>query len=251
MDRHGMTIAGDKFQLTTTGSEPMQMETIISELRTMTRWTYGQYCGLSRAMEMVGEPWGLLLIRDLLVGPKTAAELHRGFPLIPAELLTTRLKELEFNNVVRRQAQPNSDGAEVYELTEYGAALEDVVLALGLWGAMSLAQPRPEDIVTADSLIMALRTTFQPEAAGDLTAGFELRIADIVLHAKLAQGKLELGKGGLPDADIIIELGKALKLLMTRELGPAEALETGRVQVTGDSSLLARFVDMFKLPKLP
>src|SRR5918999_194808 len=88
MDQHGATtLSNDRFTLTTEGSEPLQMESAVSELSAMTRRTYGQYCGLSRAMEMIGERWCLLIIRDLLMGPKTAADLHLGLSRIPTELL--------------------------------------------------------------------------------------------------------------------------------------------------------------------
>jgi DNA-binding HxlR family transcriptional regulator len=126
MDQQGVTIASDRFEFRTgTGgsrpagedmamddaaleaalesAESSQMEAIISELQTMTRRTYGQFCGLSRALEVVGERWSMLIIRDLLVSSRSLTELQRGLPRIPTDLLCTRLKELEHTGIVGRR----------------------------------------------------------------------------------------------------------------------------------------------------
>src|ERR1700736_888902 len=123
---------------------------------------YGQFCGLARALEIVGERWAMLIVRDLLVSPKRFTDLHRGFPRIPTNVLASRLKELETAGVVRRRLLPRPAGSIIYELTEYGAELEDTVVHLGRWGAKSLGDPRCEEIITADSLVMAMRSTFRP-----------------------------------------------------------------------------------------
>src|SRR5260370_10158253 len=101
----------------------------------MTMRVYGQYCGFARALEVVGERWALLIVRDLLVGPKRFTDLHRGLAGIPTNILTARLGELEDAGVIRRRALPRPERAIVYELNEYGAELEHVVGPLGLWGA--------------------------------------------------------------------------------------------------------------------
>src|SRR3954451_22104697 len=101
----------------------------------MTTKTYGQYCGVARALELVGERWALLIVRDLLVGPKRYTDLRAGLPKIPTNVLATRLKELESAGLVERRVQPRRSGAIVYELTPYGLELDMVVLALGRWGA--------------------------------------------------------------------------------------------------------------------
>src|SRR2546421_12326679 len=131
----------------------------------MTTRSYGQFCGFARALELVGERWALLVVRDLVLGPKRFSELRRGLPRIPTNILSARLRELEGAGVVRRRLLPRPAAGVAYELTEYGQELEDVVLRLGLWGAKSLGQPLPEDIVTTDSLGLALRATFRSEAA--------------------------------------------------------------------------------------
>lgn len=264
MDEQGMTITSDRFQFTTTGSpaaldaltvddavmdvaESGQMEALVSELQTITKRTYGQFCGLSRALEVIGERWTMLIVRDLLVGPKSIGDLHRGLPRMPVDILCARLGELQHTGVIQRTGTADADGA-VYELTDWGKDLDEIALRLSMWGTRLLDEPRPEDIVTADSMVMAMRSTFHPEAASDLRASFELRVGELVIHAKVDNGKVEAAKGPLPGADLVIEPGRALKSLMTGEISPADAIAEGVVQVTGDPALLARFVEVFYIP---
>jgi len=209
--------------------------------------TYGQYCGLVRAAELVGERWALLILRDLLVGPKRFTDLERGLPGIPTNVLTARLKELERAGVVHRRALPRPAGGVAYELTAYGAELEDIVKRLGRWGAKLLGNPRPGETVTPDSLVMALRSTFDPEAARGLCARYELRLGELVLHADVDNGELEAAQGAIADPDLVIEPGPSLKALMTGELRPADAIKNGDVRITGDPKLLERFVRMFHI----
>lgn len=208
---------------------------------------YGQYCGFSRALEVVGERWALLIVRDLLVGPRRFTDLHRGLGGIPTNILTSRLKELEEAGVLARRLLPRPTGSVVYELTPYGLELEDAVLALGRWGAKALGNPRPGETLTLDSVIMAMRTTFQPKAARKVRASYELRMGEIVLHMKINNGRLAVAPGPLPGADLIIEAGPAIKLLMSRELSPNDAIANGSVQLKGDASLLERFVEIFQI----
>src|SRR5690554_2457131 len=126
---------------------------------------YGQYCGVTTALELVGERWALLIVRDLFVGPRRYTDLKQGLPRIPTNILSTRLKELQDAGVVRRL--PMAHGL-AYDLTDYGRALEDVVLALGRWGFQAMGEPADGDVVTSDSLTMALRTAFRADAASTL-----------------------------------------------------------------------------------
>jgi DNA-binding HxlR family transcriptional regulator len=213
--------------------------------------TYGQYCGFARALEVVGERWALLVIRDLTVGPRRFTDLLRQLPGIPTNILAARLKELELDGVVRRRVLPRPAASVVYELTEYGAELEDVVFRLGRWGAKALGQPRPGEIVTAESLVVALRATFRPEHAPDLRASFELRLGGIVVHARVQAGALETGIGPLAQADLVIETELALRGLMAGELTPDEAVASGAVRLTGNRGLLAAFVEVFHIEPAP
>jgi DNA-binding HxlR family transcriptional regulator len=213
--------------------------------------SYGQFCGFAHALDLVGERWALLVVRDLVLGPKRFTELRRGLPRIPTNILSARLKELEEAAIVRRRILPRPATGVVYELTEYGQELEDVVLRLGLWGARTLGDPRPDDVVTPDSLILALRATFLPEAARELRAGYELRLGAVVIHASIDHGTLETGEGSLAEPDLVIETQAAFRPLLAGELNPGEAIASGGVRLTGDPSLLARFVEAFHIPPAP
>jgi DNA-binding HxlR family transcriptional regulator len=208
---------------------------------------YGQYCGFARALEAVGERWALLIVRDLLVGPKRFTDLRRGLPGIPTNILTARLKELEQAGIVQRTLLPRPAGSVVYELTPYGLELEDVVLQLGRWGAKSLGEPRAQEIVTVDSLIMAMRTTFHPEKARGLRATYELRMGDIAFHMRVDDGKLKVEPGSLPGADLLIEAGPGIKSVMAGEITPEQAVKNGSVHITGNPELFKRFAEIFHI----
>lgn len=220
-------------------------------LASVTTRTYGQYCGFARALEAVGERWALLVVRDLLVGPKRFTDLLRGLPGIPSNILTARLKELEHAGIVRRRLLPRPARAVVYELTEYGLELEAVVVELGRWGAKNLGDPRPDEKVTVDSLVTALRTTFHPEASRGFRAGYELRVGEIVLHARVDDGRIEVAAGALPGADLTIDAGPGIRALMAGELSPAAAIENGTVHLRGKPQLLARFAEIFRIEPMP
>jgi alkyl sulfatase BDS1-like metallo-beta-lactamase superfamily hydrolase len=125
------------------------------------------------------------------------------------------------------------------------------VLGLGRWGAMTMDLKHPEEIVTANSLIIGLRATFRPEAARGLWIGYELQISDVTLHVKIDDGLLEALPGPLPGADMTIEPGLMLKALISGDVTPAQALASGDVRVTGEPALLDRFVEVFKLGDMP
>ncbi len=218
----------------------------------MVNRSYGQYCGFARALEVVGERWALLIVRNLLVGAKRFTDLLSGLPGIPSNVLSARLKELEHNGVVRRRVLARPARAVVYELTAYGLELEPVVVALGRWGAKALGDPRPGETLTTDSLITALRSTFHPEAAVGFRAGYEVRVGELVLHARIDDGSIAVGAGPLPDADLVIAAGPGIRALMAGELSPAAAVENGTIAVlTGNPELLNRFADIFRIEPMP
>jgi DNA-binding HxlR family transcriptional regulator len=223
----------------------------------MAERSYGQFCGLARALDLIGERWALLVVRDLLVGPRRFTDLKRGLPKIPTNVLSTRLKDLEEAGVVTRRLLPRSApgghaGGVVYELTPYGRDLEDVVLALGAWGARRLGEPRPGEVVTADSMVVALRAMFQPVAAAHVRASVELRLGDVVVHARIGEGDLDAAPGPLEGADLVLAAGPGIRALFAGELAPEAAVGEGVVEVlAGDPALLAVLPRVFRLEPAP
>jgi DNA-binding HxlR family transcriptional regulator/putative sterol carrier protein len=212
---------------------------------------YGQYCGLARALEVVGERWSLLVIRDLLVRPRRFSELRRGLPRIPTNVLSARLRELEEAGVVRRRLVPRPGTGFEYELTEYGRELEEAVAALGRWGARELGKPRPDEVLTPEALVMTLRAAFQPARACGFSGSYELRVGEAVVHARIADGALHAAPGPLPGADLAIEAGPVLGELLRGELTPAAALRSGAVRLKGKKALFAAFVGCFRIGPAP
>ncbi|NBH10854.1 winged helix-turn-helix transcriptional regulator, partial [Amycolatopsis sp. SID8362] len=202
--------------------------------------TYGQFCGLARALEIVGERWSLLVVRDLMLGPKRFTDLQRTLPRIPVSILTSRLNELEESGVVRRRVLSQLDGGIVYELTEYGTELDHIVLDLGLWGSRSLTYPKPDEVFTLDTAIISLYTTFQEEAASGVHVNYELHHpGDMVVHAMVDDGALKASAGALPAADLVIEpQGPALLDLLNGSLSAPDAIASGKVRVEGDPAHL-------------
>ncbi|HET6288421.1 MAG TPA: helix-turn-helix domain-containing protein [Amycolatopsis sp.] len=219
----------------------------------MTARTYGQFCGLARALEIIGERWSLLVIRDLVLGPKRFDELQHGLPKIPTSILSTRLNELERHGVVRRRVLPQLDAGVVYELTDYGNDLDQILLQLGLWGARSLTDPAADDLFTLDAAILSLYTTFQPDAARGIQCSFELHYGDqMIVHAVIDDGAVTAGEGPLAEPDLVIEpRGPVVLKLLNGELAAANALTCGAVAVKGDPAMLELFTRLFHIPSAP
>jgi DNA-binding HxlR family transcriptional regulator len=220
---------------------------ILSYNAEVVKRAYGQYCGFARALEVVGERWALMIVRDLLVGPKRFSDLLRGLPGIPTNILTARLKELEEAGLVGRRAMPRPGSGVAYELTDEGAGLEETVLALGRWGAQRLGAPRPHEIITDDSIAMALLTTFHPEAAGKSKTSYLLRMGAVEVHAIVRDHDVVVGRGPISDPDLVIESGPVLRALLAQEITPEEALRKKLVRIHGDPRLLGRFVRIFRI----
>jgi len=206
---------------------------------------YGQYGGITRALELVGERWSLLIIRDLLVGPRRYGELAGGLPRIPSNILATRLKELQGAGVIRRV--PHSR-VIVYELTPYGRELEPVVLALGAWGFKALDDPRDEQVITPDSMTMDLRSAFRSNVAADLPAtAYAARFGTAELLIRVDGSTLDVTRGDGP-ADLAFAAGPGIRRLISGELAADRAIATGVVEVLrGRGALLGRFANTFHL----
>jgi len=212
------------------------------------RRTYGDSCGIARALDLVGERWALLVVRELLLGPKRFTDLRAGLPNLGPDVLSQRLRELEQAGVIRRRTLPPPAGSRVYELTDRGLELEPVVLALGRWGS-SAPMPDGEAPLGVDSVVLALKTLFRPSRAEGFGATYELRFGDQRFRARVAEGELELARGGAerPDASIAADPTTFASLLWQgRPLGEAE--RSGDVEIEGSRAAVTRFLRLFPLP---
>ena len=198
----------------------------------------------------------MLIVRDLLVGPRRYTDLKQGLPRIPTNILSTRLKEMQQGGVVRRV--PLMNCGLVYELTPYGRALEPIMLELGRWGFQAMGEPSEGDVVTADSLTMALRTAFVGAGAQDLDV--ELHVGDVALRARVCDGGLSVAQiappappvgGSLPigEPDAVIVAGPGIRRLIAGEISPAEAIAQDVLAIVrGEESVLDAFAATFHIP---
>ena len=209
---------------------------------------YGQFCGLAKASSVLGERWTLLIVRDLSVSPCRFTDLHEGLPGIPTSGLTSRLRDLQADGVVRRIASEHPGGGVRYTLTPHGRALEPILDALGRWGAATMVVPAPDDVITDASLAASLRAGYRP--------GNPASAARYVVHAGPAvawadaKGHSVIVGAGAPDfdADLTIHSGPELRALLAGTLEPAAALSSGVARIEGPPELFEQFVRTFHVP---
>src|SRR5262245_11777949 len=140
------------------------------------RKSYDQYCAVARTLDVVGERWTLLIVRDLMMGPKRYTDLRTTLPGVPTDILTARLRALEEAGFVRRRELPRPAPATVYELTEDGARLRPVIAALAQAGTPAMGAPRSGEDVQAERMVLALGVTFRGDEFPKLTETYQLII---------------------------------------------------------------------------
>jgi DNA-binding HxlR family transcriptional regulator/putative sterol carrier protein len=206
------------------------------------------YCPMAHALSLVGERWSLLIVRELLHGPRRYTDLAKGLPGIGTNILAARLKDLEMFGVVEKKKLPPPYASTVYELTPYGKELDEVLFALGRWGARSLGPPVFEEELYPEWGLNALPALFDPEAARELNETYVLKIGDDVFTARLVDGRLQPEVGAAADADVTVEMDmKTLWALTSGEQSPADAVRAGRVKVEGDEDALERCFTVFHM----
>jgi DNA-binding HxlR family transcriptional regulator len=200
---------------------------------------YGDGCAIATALDHVGERWALLIVRELLLGPKRFTDLQDGLPNAGPKILSQRLRELDAAGVVRRRTLPPPAASQVYELTEWGAGLDTVVVALGHWGG---GAPEPStDPVGADSAMIRLRSLFSPQPDRPWTATYEVRLGRYRFTVRVVDGLLvETSRGephDRPDAIIDSDPGT-----LSRALGNGQP-DRARLTITGDAEAAWRLLD--------
>jgi DNA-binding HxlR family transcriptional regulator/putative sterol carrier protein len=211
--------------------------------------TYDDGCGIAHALDLVGERWALLVVRELVLGPKRFTDLRAGLPKASPNVLSQRLRELERAGIVRRRRLAPPAGSSVYELTEWGRELEPIVVSLGGWAVRSPSFPR-EAAVGVDSVVLALRELFEPDAAEGFDALVELRLGEQRFWVRIADGEIELDRGAADDPDAIIETDVAtLRAVLWQDRPLADALRAGEITIEGDRRLASRFGALFPQPE--
>lgn len=214
-----------------------------------TNRTYDDGCAAAHALDLVGERWALLVVRELMLGPKRFTDLRTGLPGVSPNVLAQRLRELERAGVARRRKLPPPAASKVYELTDWGIELEPVLVQLGRWGARSPSKPYDAPL-GVDSLILSFRTMFDPRRADGFSASYELRFGEDVFRAVVKKGRLEVVRGIAERPDAIIETdSSALAGLVYEDDSLAEAVRSGHVKVQGDGEAVERFLTLFPLPE--
>ena len=211
--------------------------------------SYGDACRFAYALDLLGGRWGLLVVRELLLGPKRFTDLRRGLPNASSNILSERLRELEQGGVVHRRKLPPPAASQVYELTEWGMELEPVVTQLGAWGARSPLPPEHREIGT-DSIVLALRSLFDRDSAAGLEASYELRLGEERFHVEIAAGELVLGRGGAENPAAVLETdAPTLAAVLTGQLPLEEALGAGAAKLEGGKKEARRFLELFPMPE--
>ena len=192
-------------------------------------------CGIAHASDLLGQRWALLVVRELLLGPKRFTDLRAGIPDISPNVLGQRLRELEQTGILRRRKLAPPAAVQVYELTAWGRELEPAVLALGRWANRSPSFPRGAPL-GPDSLVLALKTAFQPGKADGLEASYELRLGkeELPFRIEVSDGGFEAARGEADGPDAVIKADPnaiAGVVFGGKRLG--KAMETGDVQVDG------------------
>ncbi|MFC4498032.1 MULTISPECIES: winged helix-turn-helix transcriptional regulator [Streptomyces] len=198
------------------------------------RRSYDQYCSAARALDVVGDRWTLLIVRELLAGPRRYTDLHADLPGVSTDVLAGRLKDMERDGLATRRRLPPPGAAYVYELTGRGRELLPVLQALGKWGEGELGERRPTDAVRAHWFALPLLRGLEGEGLVEV----RLEEGDFHLHVGAEDGPV-YGAGAAPrepDARLSLDAGTCTAVARG-ELGVLDAVRAGRIEVGGDGTL--------------
>lgn len=207
--------------------------------------SYDDGCGVAHALDLVGDRWALLVVRELPLGPKRFTDLHAGLPGASSAVLSQRLRELEQSGVLCQRKLPPPAAAQVYALTEWGFRLEPIIIQLGLWGSQSPTRPQYAPI-GADAMVLSLRARFDPAAAETPTRSYELRFGEDRFWVEVSDRRLEVGRGTPAVADLIIDTCPiTLNAVVSRLRSAEDAVRAGDVRLVGSLEDFDRFLAPF------
>lgn len=202
----------------------------------MSRRTYGQYCGLARALDLVGERWTLLIVRDLALGPKRFGDILTGLRGMGTSLLSERLRHLEEMGLIRRRAvERPAGGGVVYELTDQGAFLADALGPLTAWGASTLEGSPGEDEFRPEWLMFVLTSSFREDLAGDVHDCYEFRLGSAVVWVVVDDGEITVTEERHRKPDFVATLDvPTLAAIGNGLLDAQDAVDAGRAKFEGN-----------------
>ena len=220
----------------------MQLENVTESRRTEPRRGYDDACGTAHALELIGERWALLVLRELMLGPRRFSELKGDLPGISANVLTQRLTDLERRGLVVKKRLPPPASVQVYEATAWGLEAEPIVQALGRWAARS---PRhdPTLPISGVSILLSFRTMFDPARARDMKATIAFRFGEDRYYVEIGGGKLVAYRGEPDATDLVITAEPTMLAAVVYAKQPLDLVE-----IEGDPALFQRFVDLFERP---
>lgn len=220
----------------------MELEKITKLRQSEEKRRYEDACGVAHALELIGERWAPLVLRELMFGPRRFSELRADLPGISANTLTQRLGELEHKSLVRRVQLPPPASVQVYEATAWGLEAAPVMRALGKWAVRSPAHD-PGLFVSAVSIMMSMQTMFDAERAGDMKARIGFRLRGIGYVAEIGEGRFDARRGDPTDVDVLFTAAPGAMAGVLYGGAPLES-----IGVEGDMGLAARFITLFPLP---
>ena len=220
----------------------MQLEKITNQRKGEEKRRYDDACGLAHALELLGERWAMLVLRELAYGPRRFSELKADLQGISANVLTQRLSELEARGLVRRVKLPPPASVQVYQATNWGLEAVPVIASLGKWAARSPGH-NPNQPMSHVSLIMSLQTLLSPVLAEGFNARIGFRFGEADYVTTLHDGRLEVQRGEVDDCDVIF-VGTSSEVAAVIHGGAPFEM----IRVEGDIELAKRFVALFPLP---
>jgi DNA-binding HxlR family transcriptional regulator len=209
---------------------------------------YDDACGTAHALEVFGDRWALLVMRELMLGPRRFSQLRADLPGISASILTQRLSDLERRQVLRKAKLPPPAATPVYELTEWGYEAEPITSAMGRWAARSPSHD-PSRRISGVSLLLSFRTMLDVGRCRDLDARLGFRFGEDVYGARLTSNSLAVAQGDPPDPHVRFAGAPAALGAAVYGQTPLARLEAeGELEISGDRRLAERFVTLFPLP---
>ena len=226
----------------------MESQKVTSDLSKARRW-YRDACGTALAMDLIGERWALLIVRELLLGPRRFGEIRGALEGLSANILTQRLEGLEKGGILRKRALPSLVNAQVYELTKWGRALEEPIFALSRWAAGSPAHDVTLPLSNT-AFMLSLRTMMETAGDPDFAPDLGFRIGGDPFRAAIVGGRLEIERRDPAGAEIVFEgVPTPLAATFYGRAPLRDSIREGRVTLTGDLATGQRFVDLFSLPR--